>query len=526
MPNPWTTERHVYATGVRYGEVPFPEVKSKLMGKAVLRLSGVRKSRRRMYRRLTWGAIRGYAPICYDNYDQATVLEAFSGRLLRDLPVIQHHQLQRFSSFVQKWLEDHDAQLKKIRLLSFAEWLESEPYPEWRKQQLREAYLKLHGGLPSKKRSSHVDSFVKSEFYPKFKRPRMINSRVDDFKVVSGRYFKSIEAVLYDMDLPISFIKHVPVPERPALIARLTRYTDWKCRATDYTAFESSISSEIMQVCECALYRHCFPGDSTMDYICRTISGNNIMRTRTGIRIRSRGRRMSGDMCTSLGNGFTNMMLALFIAGEGNIVGYVEGDDGLFMSRHELRVEEYEALGFKIKIEKFQSPSEASFCGLVFSDSGQIVRDPFKFFQGFGWTLSCINAGEHVLKQLLRAKALSSCYETPHCPIVGAMARKALEKTEGVVPRWVEDGFHMRPRDVIEIPKFSPTADTRKLFARRYGISPELQVLIENEVQFDHLDRVADLLPAGIQGTDRSNGETNGPSPDVSYYAAHFLEVT
>jgi len=525
MPNPWTTQRHVYATGVRLGEVFFPNVESKLLSTSVLRISGRRKSRRRMYRRLTWGYIRGYAPICYDNYDPATVLEAFSGRLLRDLPCIQKRQLQRFALFVRQWLEEHRDELSKIKLMTFEEWLSSEEYPEWRKAQLRTCYLDLHGGLPSKKRSSHVDSFVKSEFYQKFKRPRMINSRVDDFKVISGRYFKSIERVLYDMDMPISFIKHVPVPERPALISKLAEYHDWKCRATDYTAFESSISSSIMQVCECALYKFCFPNDPIMEHICNTISGMNVMRTRTGIKVQVRGRRMSGDMCTSLGNGFTNLMLASFIAGKGNIVGYVEGDDGLFMTQRELDCKDYESLGFKIKIEKWDEPGQASFCGLVFSSSGQIIRDPFKFFQGFGWTLSCINAGDRVLKQLLRAKALSSCYETPHCPIVGVMARMALKKTAGVTPRWVEDGYHKVPRDALAIPDFMPTLETRRLFFHRYGISVEVQLEVEDAIRSDNMELVASLLPAGIQGVD-INGETNGSSPDVTHYASHFLEVT
>jgi len=525
LPDPWTTTRHVYAVGARIGEVPFVEVRSKLMELgAVKSVSGRRRSRRRMFRRLTWGAVRGYAPICYDSYDNPTVLEAFKGRLLRDLPSVNARKIKLFAKFVQNWLDSHLSELRKVQLMSFEEWLDSENYPEWRKQQLRQSYLELRGGLPSRKRSSHIDAFVKGESYSKYKRPRMINSRVDDFKVIAGRYFKSIERVLYDMVMPVSFIKHVPVPQRPALVKRMSEFVGMRCRATDYTAFESSISSEIMVVCECALYHACFPDDPIMDFICDTIKGENVMRTRTGVKVCCTGRRMSGDMCTSLGNGFTNLMVSTFIAGEGHIFGYVEGDDGLFMVDHEIDPQDYADLGFAIKIEKFDSPCHASFCGLVFSESSEIIRDPFRFMQNFGWTMSCINAGPRVLDELLRAKALSVCYETPQCPIVGAFARRALERTMGSNPRWVNDGYHVPP-DAVDIPKFEPKADTRALFALRYGVSVPQQLEVEKCIMHDDLDQVSVLCPAGLE-YDTLPGQRSGSSPDVAHYAQHFLEIT
>lgn len=71
------------------------------------------------------------------------------------------------------------------------------------------------------------------------------------------------------------------------------------------------------------------------------------------------------------------------------------------------------------------------------------------------------------MDELLRAKALSACYETPHCPVIGKIARYALERTRGVHPRFVRDGYHDVPMlDEFDVPKFEPTDLTRELFAR------------------------------------------------------------
>jgi len=221
---------------------------------------------------------------------------------------------------------------------------------------------------------------------------------------------------------------------------------------------------------------------------------------------------MSGDMCTSLGNGFTNMMLALFIAKEkhGHLEGVVEGDDGLFSSSVELTKEDYAELGFSIKIESISDPCRASFCGMIFADSGEIIRDPVRFLSTFGWTTSFITAGSCIMDQLLRAKALSAVYETPQCPIVGALARFALSRTRGVVPRFIHDGYHVC-HDEVALPDFAPSDDTRELFSQLYSVPIPLQKEIEKAIQCGDMDRVALLLPSPT---------------DLSRYCSDYVIVT
>lgn len=494
----------VFVEGARAVELPIPRPGEGCVesGEAVLSLPPMRKPRSRRFRRLPFGFVPGYCPITLDANDPDTVNCAFRQRLLRRVPNYDPVVLALFQTFVRDWVRE---KIPVARQISFEEWKTSLSFNEARLQELQEAYDALRGGPPTRRQCEHIDSFVKTESYPELKHARMINSRSDAFKVFSGPRFKAIEEVLYALP---QFIKHTPVPERPARVRALRRL-GYKVFATDFTAYESHFIPEVMSVCECALYLHCLQWDEHRFLLCRTLCGPNRMRTRSGIRAVVKGRRMSGDMCTSLGNGFTNLMLALFIAHMkgGNLDGLVEGDDGLFVTDIELTPEDYEILGFTIKIERVLDPCEASFCGMIFSESGEIVRNPRKFLQTFGWTSSFVNAGNKIMLELLRAKSLSCVYETPQCPIVGAIARYTLKMTTGSAARFVTDGYHIVPRDTMKVPEFNPSTDTRLLFERQFGISVDSQKLAEEAAMCGDFGRIAELLP---------------PSAHVAWFEARY----
>jgi hypothetical protein len=457
---------------------------------------------------LRFGAVEGLAPICLDTNDPDTVLCGFAQRLLRKVPEPDPVALADLKQFVASWLV---ANVPVAKPMLFEEWLDRTTYNEARKTELRVAYFELRGGKPTRWQARRIKSFVKTEPYPQYKHCRMINSRSDSFKVFSGPLFKAIEDVVYALP---EFIKHVSVPDRPACVRGL-RKAGRHYYSTDFTAFESHFTRPVMEVLELQLYRHCLSWcPEYAHFICDTLSGPNNMSTHTGVKATVQARRMSGDMCTSLGNGFSNLMLAKYIAHKQGkeIYGYVEGDDGLFATEAELSTEMYAKLGFTIKIMEVADPCEASFCGMVFADSGQIVRDPVDYLATFGWTSSFIGAGPKIMDELLRAKALSSVYETPHCPIIGALARAALRRTRHVNPRWVEDGYHNHdrvPRDESALPRFAPTADTRELVFKLYGIDARTQVYIENLIEAGEMN-FASLLSA---------------HPHYAHYAARYVEV-
>lgn len=273
------TNIKTYAVGARVVETPLPRPESKFVdsGNAVIRLPGVRKCRRRMFRRLNYCAVRGYGPICMDSNDPDTVMCAFKQRLLRDVPMlVDPNILYEFGMFVRDFLEKNVARAQDM---SFEEWLEKTSYDLNRKAQLCEAYDSLRGGRPTAHQASHVDTFVKTEFYQTWKHARMINSRCDLFKVWSGPKFKAIEDVVYELP---EFIKHIPVPQRPFLISAM-KQAGTHYYQTDFTAFESHFTPAVLDVCECELYRHCLSTDTDADFLCNVIMGENRMRTRTGV---------------------------------------------------------------------------------------------------------------------------------------------------------------------------------------------------------------------------------------------------
>jgi len=387
--------------------------------------------------------------------------------------------------FVKHWLEKN---LVPTQEIDFETWIlhESCHFNGERIKQLRLAFALLQTEGLTLKEASYVKSFVKCEVYDRFKPPRMIFPRSDKVKVYCGPFFHTIEELLYKLEGPVRFIKLIPVPDRPRLISSLNAVGAFTF-SSDFSAFESHFTSDIMDAIECQLYQYVSLDREKSKFICSFLTGVNRIRMSNGCKVDVKARRMSGDCCTSLGNGFTNMILALYIAHTKDtfVRGFVEGDDGLFVAGRPFSPADYESCGFTIKISVEQDACHASFCGIICGEDGQIIRDPRKFLSSFGWTHSMPGCGNHKLDQLLRAKALSTVYETPNCPIVSVLARQALQFTRHVTPLFLKDTY----RDVTKIPtdesklqSFQPTLATRFLFAQIYGVSVDTQFLVEQMI--------------------------------------------
>jgi len=484
-----------YVYGIRALETPLKLPNSDYSDKIRFSLPKKNFNRRRIFRRLNWGSVPGFVPICCDTNDPFSVKCGFVKRLLRDLPIAEDGFYRDFANFVTEWCSWNLVPLTSV--MDYWEWRATLDFPESRLKQYDLAFEKLRGCAPTLKQRSHIDTFGKTEQYDEFKFMRMINSRCDAFKVFSGPIFKSIEQVVYQSSY---FVKHLTPTQRQERIMSMRTF-NCAYYSTDFKAFESHFTPELMRSCECVLYQYMLSHSFDSTIICNTLCGPNRMRTRSGIRLTIRGRRMSGDMCTSLGNGSTNLMLFLFAMRSKGVAEYqvralVEGDDGLFAipMSVSLTSSDYLKFGFTIDIKRENDPCEASFCRLVFTSSGQTIRDPFRFLNSFGFTSSFLDARSHVMDQLLRAKALSALYETPHCPIVAVLAHKALQHTVGVCPRFVRDGYHIIPHDEIKIVAFDCLPETRLLFQKKFGVSVVEQLLVEQYISDDRLDLVSSVL--------------------------------
>ena len=476
-----------------------------------LKRQGLLKDRSRNFRRLPLGWFKNFAPISVDRNDPDTLCRGFAKRLGRNLPNASRSLYRELSCFVDKWLSQHLSPLKKDYLdqASFEEWLSLTNYNEARKDELRKARESTRGRLPPERACSKVKSFIKLESYPEVKEARWINSRVDIFKVWSGPIFKAIENEVYKYP---AFIKHTPVPDRPKKIASLI-HTGCHYYSTDYTAFESHFTKKLMNACELRLYRYMMGNSKASPFICNVISGINRLRTRSGLAFELEARRMSGDMCTSLGNGFTNLMLALFLAykKKGHLEGFVEGDDGIFATDVELTAKDYEELGMTIKIVNVDTPLKASFCGMLCSPDLNVIKDPVGVISSFGWTSSFIQANDNIMWSLLKSKSLSLCYEMPQCPILGILGRTCLREANKQHIKEVKqayDGYHELVPSDYDVPEFNPSLSTRLFFEQQFNISVSTQYVIEGMIDQLQMDRAALLIPS---------------SKDLTWYADKYV---
>ncbi len=382
--------------------------------------------------------------------------------------------------------------------LSFDTWLAGCDYPGHRKSELRRVYEKLSTegwDAVAVRRGKRVPdafkckSFTKVETYMDFKYARSINSRCDAFKVYTGPLFAAIERALFSRK---EFIKHVPVKDRPQYIFENLSGMP-KYHVTDYTSFEGSFVPTLMLECEMRLYRYMlrnFPKEYGI--IEAALTGWNQCRFRD-YSVKLRGTRMSGDMCTSLGNGFTNLMLSSFFVSRvgGHIKVVVEGDDSIVGTDVDIDVAEIAKLGFIMKKVSVPSLHLTSFCGLMLSRELTAMVDPVKVLLNFGWSHSPLAlSSSKNYKPLLRAKAMSLVYEYPRCPIVTALGLKWLEMTEGAEARFGDDWYHKHVfkeaqsngQWVAEQVRLGVSDEIREDFASVFGVSREVQLAIESEI--------------------------------------------
>jgi len=412
-----------------------------------------------------------------------TQVAGLTRRLGRKTPPIDRALLSELKSHVRRYCQKHFRPLSTAP--DFDVWIRKlqKTYSIARREELIKLWDRQNRVLKNKD-LHRICSFIKAECYPEFKHARWINSRSDAFKCFSGPWFHAIEEQVYKLK---PFIKHVSVADRPKLIAALKR-AGRTYRATDYTSFEAHFVPEVMDAVELVLYDYMLQEFPEIARTLRTaLTGKNEARTRRGVKFSCKGRRMSGDMCTSLGNGFTNLMIWDFLYSRRNPgaewEGYVEGDDGIFaFDGVSPTAEEYASLGFTIKIEDVTDPSLCSFCGVISAD-GQALRDPRYFLATFGWSASCIGCGYNKKMQLLKAKAMSAIYETPSCPIVNAVARRALALTNKYKARFDEkdwwDVNFVRPW-MDKLPACTTTPEMRRVFSELYGVAPEVQIYLED----------------------------------------------
>jgi len=400
--------------------------------------------------------------------------------------------------------------------VSVERWLEQcKSYTDARRKELLTKYHAVLNRFDRRK-YGRVKAFTKDETYEVtldkdgswlHKLPRGIYSRTDEFKCFTGPFFKAIEQEVFKLHW---FIKKIPVRERPAYIMEKVLQIGAKISCTDYTSFEAHFRKKLMESVEIPMYKYMtqnLPAKHEFWKWLEWITGDQEIYYKF-LKISLEATRMSGEMCTSLGNGFSNLMFMLFVMKMCNIEpeingkGFVEGDDGLFSYFGNLLAQLFLDLGLNIKLEEVESLNEASFCGLIFdTEDMNNITNPIPAILDFGWTSRrhvSVSPKRH--KEMLRAKSLSMWHQYPGCPLLSSLALYGLRVTSGITIRvnkmymneWQKDQL-LAAIEYAEKHGISPTPigmNTRHLVHKMFKITIEDQQSIEK-----YLDSLEKLQP-------------------------------
>lgn len=318
--------------------------------------------------------------------------------------------------------------------MSVDSWLAHANYPQWRKDELLATWVTVKDDYwKCVKKHNKVKAFTKEEFYNEYKAPRGIFSRTDAFKCMVGPLIHAIEEEVFKHP---AFIKKIPVADRPKYIKELFEKYAGDVYGSDFSSYESSFKKQLMESCEFVMYDYMVQNHPEakmiMEYFKKTISGmNHIQFKNTELEIEAT--RMSGEMNTSLGNGFTNLMVILYLAECKNVETHpvVEGDDALFKSTVLFTEEDYAEFGLICKLEKYNDFNEASFCGLIFDMINNVnIADPVKIILKTPWVKRQYIQAKHAVDMgLLKARALSMLWTYPGAPIIQNYAKYLLRMT-------------------------------------------------------------------------------------------------
>lgn len=460
--------------------------------------------------------VEGAALPHVDPSDTRTALTGAMYRFCRKIPNANIKK-RKFRRFVLRWCRKHLVPLSSDADVSFKTWIAQTPYKEARKAELTRKWEALNIEFDDYAAANKLNninrdsfnrlfallSFVKDETYPTYKHARAINSRSDEFKCMVGPIFQLISDQLFKLPW---FIKKIPIQDRPQYILDMLHRVGEESLGTDYTSFEAHFEKEVMQDCELILYEYMTQylpiGTLFMDLIREAFFKEaNWIRFKKFI-ISIFGKRMSGEMNTSLGNGFSNLMFMLYLCkqnGNKNIRGVIEGDDGLFVMRGIPPDERaFANFGLNIKMINEKELSYASFCGMVFDVQDRTnVTNPIEELVSFGWTsrrYAQSKKGIHMC--LLRSKALSLAYQYRACPILSVLAQKICELTasydaESFISKqmtFFQNSYELEiTNQAVQYFKkhgldAKPKPNTRNLVEQLYGITLMDQMEIEKYI--------------------------------------------
>nr|WRQ65348.1 hypothetical protein [Tolivirales sp.] len=398
--------------------------------------------------------------------------------------------------------------------ISFQEWFDHNRQGEERNKSFTDTLRFLESIDP---RISETESFIKDEFYADPKNPRLINAYNDECKAMLGAIQRYVDLRLYDITLSGAsgdrcvFPKHFDVSTRASLLEQ--HLSHHPVVGTDFTSMEKhhrGIRARLGFFWISHVLRPLGLPSDVLDLVYSQICTTN--QSRLGnFRLSIDQTLMSGAVWTSSLNGFLNFSLISYCYLRSrypqlraralsrhvdDFVGFVEGDDGIFVCSQELDLRVVNNLGLDLKFDYFKDYTRASFCGIVKPDhdSNDLITDPKKILNTFFFS-KCrdVNSTTKKINGLQRAKALSLYFMYRNCPIVSVLCKNVLKLTRSYnvdlnAHGWWEKGVLKLALDEMKstkfhinhVPQCSP--QSRLCVEELFGIEVSLQIQIEEQL--------------------------------------------
>lgn len=333
--------------------------------------------------------------------------------------------------------------------------------------------------------------FIKDEPYDELKPARQICAPDAFYKAFFGPITKEIEKVVYDH--PAS-VKHLPVLERPDYICDqldkggfvvegddgLFYHPRTGYVVSDHSCFESAFTVLLKKAFMLVFYSHMLsPSADGLDFIsmkkkvdCKKAT---LVFKKQGVVYTIEARTKSGSMDTALMNWLLNWCVISYT------LKHLDGGGTADVAW-------FAAWGFRLKLKSVPTPGHASFCGLVFGEAREPIRDICVTLLKLGWVkMPYVEASDRTLRKLTRLKCLSFCFESPQCPILGVLCRRVIELTSDIrdselmryLSPWEKQRFVLNKRG---LPPFKPHITTRDMVAELFDISVDLQLSLEEDL--------------------------------------------
>lgn len=389
-----------------------------------------------------------------------------------------------------------------------------QPWKRWKvvrsyKGQWHAKYLHAHQeraetGLLHKHRIVKMFNKPDLEMGVPAKAPRAIQYRHPVFGLEQARYTKPMERWFYG--LRDKFGTKIVGKSDPFTIAselrRKASHFSTPCYLLlDASKFDSCVDVKWLRATK-EFYKTLFPRRewSRIEWLwTRTLL--NVGRTQSGIRYKTNGTRMSGDMDTGLGNSIIMYsLLTCFLESHGvfkhSIM--VNGDDSVVViERAQLAplrdLSLFEEYGFDMKFEVAYEFEQVDFCQArpVETDYGwTMARRPDRIMGRTSW--STLNLSKSKARGFVRTLGMCERAASWGLPIASALATAMISSTVGATPRlltpWLSEHYALM-RKWWKRGEPTISLQTRLNFSEAWNISVEEQLAIEKSIRVRVLAR-------------------------------------